>query len=57
MYRLLLRDPAGELLAVMVIQCNDDQAAMQRSTELSDGRAFELWYGAHLVTRGETRVD
>jgi hypothetical protein len=37
-----------------VIECADDQEAIGRAAQLTDGRAIELWEGARLIVRFPT---
>jgi hypothetical protein len=42
-YRLYFLDGAGHITAAIVIECDDDETAISRCSDHSDGRAMELW--------------
>ena len=40
----------------VVIECPDDQAAVQEANKVLDGHAIEVWENARLVSRLEPKV-
>jgi hypothetical protein len=54
-YRIYVTTTDGHVTApATVIQCADDQEAIGKAAQLTDGRAIELWEGARLIVRFPT---
>jgi hypothetical protein len=51
-YRVYFVSDDGHISApAHVIECEDDQEAIGKATQLTDGKPVELWQGARLIAR------
>ena len=51
-YRIYPTTPEGHVTApAVVIECHDDQEAIDKTVQLRDGKTLELWEGARFVQR------
>jgi hypothetical protein len=51
-YRVYFVSDDGHISApAHVIECEDDQEAIGKATQLTNGRSVELWQGARFIVR------
>ena len=51
-YRIYFIDPKNRISRMPeVVECSDDQEAIQKAVQFIDGQDVELWDGARLVAR------
>jgi hypothetical protein len=49
-YRLYTLDPDSHVVkAPVIVECENDQAAVQKATQLLDGKTIEVWQLARRV--------
>ena len=51
-YRIYVLSPANRIQGpAQIVECPDDQAALEQATQLIDGLDLEVWQGTRLVVR------
>ena len=51
-YRLFTTDPEGHIWApARIIECSDDQVAIEKAAQAANGAAVELWEGDRFIVR------